>query len=85
MNVPQRPQFSFTANSANPEDESGMARWVVPVLYRGKWDVETVSVEFQSFSEAHRMNNALYAVWTAGETTGRAACKLAVLAAMEDR
>jgi len=82
---PQRPQFSFTAISALPEDESGTARWVVPTLYRGNWDTETVDVEFKTFIDAHRMNNILADVWKAGEAAGHAACKAAVLAALEER
>ena len=85
MTVPQRPQFRFRANSASEHDESGTARWVVPTLYRGKWDTETIDVEFKTFMDAHRMNNILGEIWKAGEAAGRAACKAAVLAALEDR
>ena len=79
---PQAVQFSFTANNAAPDDESGTARWVVPVWHRGEWDTETLDVEFKTFLDAHRMNNILGAVWKAGDAEGYAECERKVLSAL---
>lgn len=79
---PKAVQFSFVANNATPEDESGTASFVVPVWHRGEWDTETLDVEFPSFRDAHRMNNILSAAWKAGEADGYADCERKVLAAL---
>ena len=85
MTFPQRPQFSFTATSALPEDESGMAQRATLVLSRGKWEPVTVTLQFDTFRHALRMNDIIVNAWNAGQAAGRAACKAAVLAALEER
>lgn len=76
---PKEVQFSFMANNAAPADQSGMARYVVPVWHRGEWDTETLDVEFTTFVDANRMNSILSAVRKAGEAEGYADCERKVL------
>lgn len=80
--IPQQVQFSFIANNTSAEDESGTARWVVPVWHRGEWDTETTDIEFTTFRDAHRMNGILSEVWKAGEAEGYADCERKVLSAL---
>lgn len=76
---PKEVQFNFTANNTSPADESGTARYVIPVWNRGEWDTETLEFDFKTFLDAHRVNSILSAVWKAGEAEGYAECERKVL------
>lgn len=80
--APQKTQFSFVANSAELGDSSGVATWVVPKSVGGEWVTETISLEFKSFADAMRVNDALLLSWEAGRAKGYADCEAKVLEAL---
>jgi hypothetical protein len=70
MNDPIKPKFSFLANNTNDADESGTARWELPMRHRGEWSQQTLTVEFPSFREAFAANEAMAHVFEAGREVG---------------
>lgn len=77
-----KPTFEFRANSAAPEDRSGVAIWRYTDNHRGE-DVEiVVRQEFAEFSAAMGINSLLDAAWRLGEAQGYAACQRKVLDAL---
>ena len=78
-----KPKFEFMANSAAPEDESGVAVW----RYTDERRTGTVEVvvrqEFQSFRAAHAIDGLLAVAFNAGEACGFARCERGVLAALK--
>ncbi len=65
-----RPEFSYTANSVEEGDKSGLAVWRYTIQRRGE-DVETiVRQRFDSFAEAHAINDLLIVAWEAGLRAG---------------
>ena len=64
-----RPHFQFIANRFTPEDKSGVATWT----YDNMWDVEDPKVlkqKFNTFAEAHDINNLIDYAYRAGEAQG---------------
>ena len=84
MNSPIKPKFAFVANNASDEDKSGVAQWHIPIWGKGgEWSQYTLTLEFASFLDAHKVNNAMRWAWAAGEAAGHETCKREVLAALK--
>ena len=78
-----KPKFEFRANSAAPDDESGVAVWRY-TEERRTGDVEVVvRQEFQSFRAAFAIHELLEVAWEDGESEGYALCERKVLAALK--
>lgn len=78
-----KPKFEFMANSAAPEDESGVAVWRY-VDERVTGDVEVVvRQEFPSFRAAHAIDGLIGVAFIAGEACGFARCERGVLEALK--
>ena len=74
-----KPKFEFTANSAAPDDKSGIAVWRYTEFRRGE-EIETiVRQSFDAFDAAYAMNGLIDAAWHLGEAAGYAACERKVL------
>lgn len=77
-----KPKFEFMANSASPDDRSGLAVWRYTERHRGE-EVEVVTrISFGTFAAAHEINTLIDAAWRDGEAAGYAACQERVLQAM---
>jgi hypothetical protein len=77
-----KPKFEFTANSAAPDDESGVAVWRY-TEERRTGDVEVVvRQDFPSFRAAYAMDGLLAVAWADGEAEGYANCERKVLGAL---
>jgi hypothetical protein len=78
-----KPKFEFMANSAAPEDESGVALW----RYTDERRTGTVEVvvrqEFASFRAAHEIDGLIAVAFHAGEACGVAHCERGVLEALK--
>lgn len=78
-----KPKFEFMANSAAPDDESGVAVWRY-IDERRAGDVEVVvRQEFASFRAAHAIDGLIAVAFNAGEACGFAHCERGVLAALK--
>ena len=74
-----KPKFKFTANSAEPNDKSGIAVWQYTVLRCGV-EVETfLQHSFDTFDAAYQIDTLIAAAWSLGEASGYAACESRVL------
>lgn len=71
MSHPIQPKFSFLAANASEDDESGTARWELPVLVKGEWKQQTMVVEFPSYTAAFEAHQAIAQVYKAGREVGR--------------
>ena len=77
-----RPQFEFTADSAEPELKSGEACWKYKEPETGL--VSTHTQRFNSFTEAFQMNMFVAAMYERGRIIGRVEVCKAVETAMEE-
>ena len=78
-----KPKFEFMANSAAPEDESGVAVWRYTDA-RPSGDVEIVVRQgFPSFRAAHAIDGLIAVAFNAGEACGFAHCERGVLEALK--
>ena len=77
-----QPKFEFHANSAAPDDKSGMAVWRYFKLSRGDEIEVIVRQPFDSFTAAHAINEVIEESWRAGEAAGYANCERRVLNAL---
>ena len=79
-----KPSFEFQANSAAPDDKSGVATWRYTVQARGD-DFEVVATQwFPSYEAASGINRLIAAAWADGEAVGYANCERRVLAGLRD-
>lgn len=77
-----KPKFEFLANSAAPNDESGVAVWRYTDPLRDNNTEIVVRQEFPSFRAAFAMDGLLSVAWQAGEAEGYANCERKVLGAL---
>ena len=72
-------KFEFTANSAAPDDKSGVAVWRYTDSRRGEEVDMIVRQSFDTFDAAYGMNGLIDAAWRLGQDAGYAACERKVL------
>ena len=78
------PQFSFLANSAEPDDTSGVATWVYLTENRGDEVEVVVKLQFNSFIEATEINKMIAVAYSAGLRAGDTRVCNAVDSAMRE-
>ena len=70
-----KPKFEFTANSAAPDDKSGVAVWRYTDSRHGKEVEMIVRQSFDTFDAAYGMDGLIDAAWRLGESAGYAECE----------
>jgi hypothetical protein len=77
-----KPQFSFVADSAEPDNKAGIARWAYTTERRGETVDVIVRQRFDSFDAAYAMDELIRVAFQAGCTRGEIRVRDAVLSAL---
>jgi hypothetical protein len=80
--IDSKPRFEFLADSAEPGNKAGTARWVYTTERRGEEVEVIVRQQFDSFDAASAMNELIRVAFDAGCVRGERRVVNAVLAAV---